>query len=347
MTALHGINVLDLTRLLPGAVATQWLADFGAEVIKIEQPGSGDYARQGFNTPGENPIFALVNRGKKSVEIDLKDAQGKQSFLKLAASADVVIEGFRPDVMDRLGLGYKILHAANPQLIYAALTGYGAEGKYASLAGHDINYLALSGVLDMMGPVNSPALAGIQIADLAGGSMQAVIGILLAIEARHHTGRGQRVDVSMFAGSCSLMPVPLSMLKSGRPPERGNDLLSGGYACYQIYEAAGGLFVTVGALEPKFWANLCRELDCQELIQEQYCADQSKLKVRLQQIFKQATAEEWFAKLGAKDCCIAPVRHLKDALPDYPTAPIPVLSDTPGRAEGRAPRLGEHNEELL
>ena len=347
MTALQGIKVLDLTRLLPGAVATQWLVDFGAEVIKIEQPGSGDYARQGFNTPGENPIFALVNRGKKSVEIDLKDAGGKASFLKLASSADVVIEGFRPDVMHRLGLGFEVLRSANPRLIYAALTGYGAEGKYAALAGHDINYLALSGVLDLMGPVTAPTLAGIQIADLAGGSMQAVIGILLALEARHHTGRGQRVDVSMFAGSCSLMPVPMSMLKSGRAPKRGNDLLSGGYACYQIYEAAGGSFVTVGALEPKFWRNLCRELRCEELIDEQYCADQSKLKTRLQEIFKQATAEEWFSKIGAKDCCVAPVRHLKDAMADYPAEPIPVLSETPGRAEGRAPRLGEHNQELL
>jgi crotonobetainyl-CoA:carnitine CoA-transferase CaiB-like acyl-CoA transferase len=347
MTALDGIKVLDLTRLLPGAVATQWLADFGAEVIKIEQPVTGDYARQGFVNGGENPIFALVNRGKKSVEIDLKAAQGRASFLKLAATADVVIEGFRPDVMDRLGLGYEVLRAANPRLIYAALTGYGAEGKYASLAGHDINYLALSGVLDLMGPAHSPALAGIQIADLAGGSMQAVIGILLALEARHRTGCGQRVDVSMFAGSCSLMPVPMSMLHSGRPPERGNDLLSGGYACYQIYEAAAGSFVTVGALEPKFWRNLCHELACEELIEEQYCADQSKLKSRLAEIFKQATAEEWFGKLGAKDCCVAPVRHIKDAIADYPADPIPALSETPGRAAGRAPRLGEHNQELL
>ena len=152
MTALDGIKVLDLTRLLPGAVATQWLADFGAEVIKIEQPGVGDYARQGFATAGENPIFALVNRNKKSVEIDLKDAAGKAAFLKLASAADVVIEGFRPDVMDRLGVGYEVLRAANPRLIYAALTGYGAEGEVPlQLAGHDINYLALSGVLDLDG----------------------------------------------------------------------------------------------------------------------------------------------------------------------------------------------------
>jgi crotonobetainyl-CoA:carnitine CoA-transferase CaiB-like acyl-CoA transferase len=208
---LDGITVLDLTRLLPGAVATQWLADFGAEIIKIEQPEIGDYARRSFAGHGENPIFAHTNRGKKSVTIDLKDAAGKEAFLKLASQADVLIEGFRPDVMDRLGLGYEALRDRNPRLIYVALTGYGANGKYAALAGHDINYLALSGVLDLTGPADGPpSLSGIQVADLAGGSMQAVIGILLALEARHSTGRGQRVDVSMFAGSAALLPVPVS-----------------------------------------------------------------------------------------------------------------------------------------
>ena len=344
MTALDGITVLDLTRLLPGAVATQWLADFGATVIKIEQPGVGDYARQSFTSGAANPIFELTNRGKKSVELDLKDPRGKDAFLKLVSNADVLIEGFRPDVMDRLGLGYATLHAANPRLIYCALTGYGPEGKYAALAGHDINYLALSGVLDLMGPKEAPALAGIQIADLAGGSMQAVIGILLALEARHRTACGQRVDISMFAGSAALMPIPVSQfMATERPPERGNELLSGRYACYQIYPAAGGSFVTVGALEPKFWQNLCRELGCEDLIARQYDDDQAPLKARLAEKFRERPAEEWFELLGSKDCCVAPVRNLKDAIRDYPAAPIPTLSETPGRSSGRAPRLGEHN----
>lgn len=347
MTALDSITVLDLTRLLPGAVATQSLADFGATVIKIEQPGVGDYARNSFATGDANPIFELTNRGKKSIELDLKDPRGKELFLKLAALADVLIEGFRPDVMDRLGLGYSVLSEGNPRLIYCALTGYGPEGKFSALAGHDINYLALSGVLDLMGPKEAPALAGIQIADLAGGSMQAVIGILLALEARHRTGRGQRVDVSMFAGSAALMPVPVSQfMGTGRPPERANELLSGRYACYQIYAAAGASFVTVGALEPKFWQNLCRELGCEDLIARQYDADQQPLKARLAEKFQERTAEEWFERIGSKDCCVAPVRNLKDAIRDYPAAPIPKLSDTPGRSAGRAPKLGEHNREL-
>jgi crotonobetainyl-CoA:carnitine CoA-transferase CaiB-like acyl-CoA transferase len=212
VTALEGIRVIDLTRLLPGAVATQWLADFGAEVIKVEQPGLGDYARHKFTGDGENPIFALTNRGKKSVTIDLKDPAGRDALIKLSESADVLIEGFRPGVMERLGVGYDALRGRNPRLIYAALTGYGTSGKFVDLAGHDINYLALSGVLDLMGERHGPpSLAGIQIADLAGGSMQAVIGILLALQARERTGRGQRVDVSMFAGSAALMPVPLAV----------------------------------------------------------------------------------------------------------------------------------------
>ena len=345
--ALDGIRVLDLTRLLPGGLATQWLADFGAEVIKVEQPGVGDYARG-----SHSGVFESINRGKKSVEIDLKDPAGMAAFRRLAAHADIVIEGFRPDVMDRLGVGFEDLRAENPRLIYCALTGYGPEGEYAALAGHDINYLALSGVLDLLGSKNAPpVLAGIQIADIAGGSMQAVIGILLALEARHRTGCGQRVDVSMFAGSAALMTVPLAGLKSGQPSERGDDRLSGRYACYQIYAAAEGSYVAVGALEPKFWRNLCRELGREDLIDDQYAAEprQSEIKAALATKFAEAAAEEWFVRIGRKDCCVTPVRSLKDAIRDYPARAIPPLSETPGRRYdegGRAPTLGEHNGEL-
>jgi crotonobetainyl-CoA:carnitine CoA-transferase CaiB-like acyl-CoA transferase len=350
VTALEGIRVIDLTRLLPGAVATQWLADFGAEVIKVEQPGLGDYARHKFTGDGENPIFALTNRGKKSVTIDLKDPAGRDALIKLSESADVLIEGFRPGVMERLGVGYDALRGRNPRLIYAALTGYGTSGKFVDLAGHDINYLALSGVLDLMGERHGPpSLAGIQIADLAGGSMQAVIGILLALQARERTGRGQRVDVSMFAGSAALMPVPWAALEEGHASERGNEMLCGRFACYHVYAAASGSYVAVGALEPKFWENLCHALDCADLIADQYAPEprQSELKRALAEKFLTATAEEWFQRIGSKDCCVTPVRNVKDARADYPADPIPMLSETPGRAQGRAPKLGEHNPELL
>jgi crotonobetainyl-CoA:carnitine CoA-transferase CaiB-like acyl-CoA transferase len=345
-SALEGIRVLDLTRLLPGAVATKWLVDFGAEVIKIEQPGVGDYARS-----SHTGVFESTNSGKKSVEIDLKDAAGKAAFLKLAATADVVIEGFRPDVMDRLGVGFGALCETNPKLIYVALSGYGPDGDFAALAGHDINYLALSGVLDLMGSKDGPpVLAGIQIADLAGGSMQAVIGILLALQARHKTGKGQRVDISMFHGSASLLAVPLASMIRGETPQRGNQLLSGRFACYHVYPAAEGSHVAVGALEPKFWANLCNELGREDLIVDQFAPEprQSEIKAALVSEFAKATAEEWFARVGAKDCCVTPVRNLKDAVHDHPTSPIPPLSDTPGRhPTTRAPKLGEHNQEFL
>jgi alpha-methylacyl-CoA racemase len=343
VTALEGLRVVDLTRLLPGAVATQWLADFGAEVIKVEQPGVGDYARFNFSGEGENPIFALTNRGKKSVTLDLKSAEGVAGLKKLAADADVLIEGFRPGVMDRLGVGFEALREANPRLIYVALTGYGSEGKYASLAGHDINYLALSGVLDLMGEKDGPpVVAGIQIADLPGGSMQAVIGILLALAARERTGRGQRVDVSMFAGAASMMQIPLVSLGAGKPMRRGSDLLDGGYACYRVYPAAGGSYVAVGALEPKFWRNLCVALGCEELTGEQFVEAQGPVIARLTRVFAGATAEEWFVRLGDEDCCVTPVRTLTEAIEDYPAGPIPVLSETPGVACSGAPQLGEH-----
>jgi crotonobetainyl-CoA:carnitine CoA-transferase CaiB-like acyl-CoA transferase len=311
--ALDGIRILDLTRLLPGAVATQRLAESGAEVIKIEQPSIGDYARDSYAA-----LFELTNRGKKSVEIDLKSQQ--QSFLTLVRTADVLIEGFRPGVMDRLGLGYENLREVNPRLIYVALTGYGPD---TLLAGHDVNYLAMSGVLDLIRAQDgTPVIPGVQIADLAGGSMQAVIGILLALQARHRSELGQRVDVSMTDGLQVLLPIA----RAG-----GSDLLSGRYACYHVYAAAGNSFVAVGALESKFWANLCRELGCLELTELQFAADQGSVIAVVEKIFKTATAEEWFLRIGAKDCCVTPVR-----IAAHGAAP-----------PGRAPRLGEHNEEFL
>jgi crotonobetainyl-CoA:carnitine CoA-transferase CaiB-like acyl-CoA transferase len=324
--ALEGIRILDLTRLLPGAMATQWLAEFGAEVIKVEQPAIGDYARESYAA-----LFEQTNRGKKSVEIDLKD--GKDQFLRLVSTADVVLDGFRPGVMDRLGLGYDVLRGINPRLIYVALTGYGSEGPHAQLAGHDINYLAMSGALDLIRTEQGPVIPNFQIADLAGGSMQAVIGVLLAIEARHRTGRGQRVDVSMTDGTAALLPVA----RAG-----GLDLLSGRYACYRVYPAAKESFVAVGALEPKFWANLCRELHCEELIGHQFAEDQAPVIAVIANVFVLATAEQWFERIGHKDCCVTPVRTTSGIAPA-----IPNLSETSAKDLDRAPRLGEHNKEIL
>ncbi len=355
MTALQGTVILDLTRLLPGAVATDWMRQFGAEVIKIEQPGIGDYART-LMTKGENPTFAATNRGKRSIALDLKTAGGKQTLERLAAQADILIEGFRPDVMDRLGAGYESLRKVNPRLIYVSLTGYGPDGPYAALAGHDLNYLSLAGVLDLIGPAQgAPVVPGIQIADLAGGSMQAVIGMLLALQARQRTGEGQRVDISMTDGAAALLTVPLAAYRAtGSVPRRGAEMLSGGLACYSVYEAAGGTYVSVGALEAKFWATLCRELGVPELIEDHMKPEprQGEMKAVLAARFREKTAEEWFELLGRKECCVTPVRTVAEAAADPhfqrgEIGAIPRMSATPAASADRPPKLGENTDELL
>ena len=347
MTALAHITILDLTRLLPGAYATQTLASFGARVIKIEQPGIGDYARHGFGTKGVNPLFLETNRNKLSIAIDLKREEGKAILRGLAKRADLLIESFRPGVMDRLGLGYVELARINPRLIFVALTGYGQTGEYAQMAGHDLNYLAMAGVLNDIGTSERPVIPGVQLADLAGGSFQVVIGALTALEARHQTGLGQFVDVSMTDGVKALLPVPFSMYaSSGRLPERGNELLSGRYACYNLYRTSDSRWITVAALEQKFWDTLCTELGCQELIAEQFAAEprQSEIKSKLAAIFVTQTAVYWFARLRGKDCCVAPVRTLDEV---ESREAGPVLSATPAAWTTPAPGLGEHTRTLL
>ncbi len=342
MTALEGIRVLDLTRLLPGAVATQMLRDFGAEVIKVEPPGGGDYARTLLTSgDGSSPIFEATNRGKKSVVLDLKDAAGREALLKLAESADVLVEGFRPGVLNRLGVGYDVLHARNPRLVVASITGYGQTGPFRDFAGHDLNYLALAGVLDVIGVKGGPpSIPGVQIADIAGGSLNAVVGILLALQARSRTGEGQQVDISMMDGAASLLAV---VMATGGRSRRGDDTLSGRYACYHVYACKDGGWLTVAALEVRFWRNLCTRLGLEELVADQFAGEprQSAVKAVLAGRLAESTAEEWFERLGAKDCCVAPVRSPLTA--SVNVRPSPVLSETPGRYDGLAPALNADN----
>jgi crotonobetainyl-CoA:carnitine CoA-transferase CaiB-like acyl-CoA transferase len=328
VSVLDGIVVLDLTRLLPGAVATQELADWGAEVIKIEEPRAGDYARD------MNPaVFARTNGGKKSVSIDLKHPRGREMFLSLARKADVLIEGNRPGAMARLGLCYDDVHALNRRLIYVSLSGYGQNGPYAQLAGHDVNYLALGGVLGL----NLPIIPGVQIADLVGGSMQAVNGILLALLARHQTGEGRHVDISMYAGVISLLTIPLAAWRhTGREPTSGNEVLSGRYACYNLYQASDARWLAVGALEPKFWAELCRRLGAEDLIARQFEEPNDRAKERIASIFRIKSASAWFDELRDSDCCVTLVRTISE-----------VAAELPDRAGPPPPALGEHTREVL
>jgi len=353
---LDGLVVLDLTRLLPGAAATMQLANFGAEVIKIEEPERGDYGR--WIPPfldGEGAVFHTINRGKKSVALDLKTGSGRAAFLKLARTADVVVESFRPGTMLRLGLSYETLRESNERLIYISITGYGQDGPWAAMAGHDINYIALGGALDLNGVHGGPpAIPGIQIADLAGGAMQAVTGVLLALAARAKTGRGQAVDVSMVDGVAWMLPVALGLhAATGVLPARGDGVLTGRYACYRVYEAADGRSVAVGALEPKFWQALCGALGCGQFAADQFAEGprREEIVAELARIFRTRTAEEWFERLRPADCCVTPVRNVAEVAEHLGLRPgdsviAPRLSDTPGRLGGPPPRLGEHTREL-
>jgi len=328
VTDLAGIVVLDLTRLLPGAVATQQLADWGAEVIKIEQPGGGDYART------MNPaVFARTNSGKKSVSIDLKNPQGREAFLSLARRADVLMEGNRPGVMARLGLSYDDVKAVNKRIIYVSLTGYGQTGPFAKLAGHDVNYMALGGVLTL----NVPVIPGVQIADLVGGSMQSVTGILLALLARERTGEGRHIDVSMYAGVQALLTIPLAAWRAtGREPVAGKEILSGRYACYCLFQGSDDRWLAVGALEPKFWAELCRRLGCDDLIARQFEDPVDEVKSRIAAIFRTKPATQWFDELRDTDCCVTLVRTVSEVAAELPDRTVPL-----------PPKLGEHTREIL
>lgn len=247
---LNGITVLDLTRLLPGPYCTQQLAQLGATVIKIEDPNGGDYARS--LSP---ELFALVNRGKQSIALDLRKTTDQEQFKALVKDADVVVESFRPGVMKKLGCDYQTLKTFNPKLVYAAITGYGQDGPYAERAGHDMNYLATAGVLDQIGTAGAaPSLSNVQIADLAGGAMNAAIGILAAVIGAQRSGHGEFVDVSMTDGALAMNTVALATInQTGKAPRRGDDMLSGALPNYRVYKCRDGRHLAIGALEPQFF----------------------------------------------------------------------------------------------
>lgn len=369
---LEGIRVLDLSERLPGPAATFLLACFGAEVIKIEEPEFGDPAR--FTPPlihDVGAVFTLLHRGKKSVALNIEDRRGKAAFLKLAASADVLIEGMRPGQMKKLGLDYEKLSQRNKGLIYAAITGYGQDGPYSKLASQDINCLALGGLLELIGnPDGPPLIPGIQISDLAGGALPAVIGVLVALRARDLTKQGQFVDVSMLDGVIGLVSAPLAnYTASRRAPLRGKERLFGRYACYNVYAARNGRWICVGAFEPKHWATLCKEVERPDLIEDQFAeGDRQRVIIaELTRIFQRKEAHEWFEIFRNKDACvtivqsisevvidphlqsrgmIVPVEHPKGGTYDQ-VGVYPKLSHTPGRLGPPPPELGQHTREIL
>ncbi|HEY6720278.1 MAG TPA: CaiB/BaiF CoA-transferase family protein [Burkholderiales bacterium] len=325
---LSGIRVLDLTRLLPGPMATLHLADMGANVIKIEDTEAGDYARgmgpmseaaRGRDSAGPpmSDFFRLVNRNKRAMRLDLKQARGREVFLNLAKSADVVVEGFRPGVMAKLGIGYDAVAAVNPRLVYCSITGYGQDGPYAQRAGHDINYIGYAGVGDQIGTVETPVVPNFQIADLLGGALAPVMGILAALIDAKSSGRGRHVDVSMTDAVLAHAIFPLlGFLEHGKAPGRGSGMLDGGLPCYNVYRTRDGRWMAVGALERKFWETLCDILGCPELKGGHmvYGEEARPVKERLAAVFASRTQHEWSEVFGRADCCVSPILTVGEAM---------------------------------
>ncbi|MCX7891496.1 MAG: CoA transferase [Burkholderiales bacterium] len=375
---LAGLRVLDLTRLLPGPLATMHLADLGADVVKIEDTGPGDYTRvlghrrrKPDGTRADTDFFLLINRNKRALRLDLKQAAGREVFVRLAKDADVVVEGFRPGVMAKLGVGYDVLAAANPKLVYCAISGYGQDGPLAGMAGHDINYVGYAGVGDQMGREGAPpTVPNFQIGDLLGGTMAAVMGVLAAVIDARATGRGRFVDVSMTDAVLAHAIVPLvETLAAGRAPPRGTTMLAGGLACYNVYETADGRWMAVGALEEKFWHTLCDTLGAPELkpLHLVFGEAARPAKEKLAAIFASQPQAHWTAVFAGADCCVTPILTMEEALAHPLFAARGMVVRTPHPAGGElpqlgppvkfsefafavergAPRPGEHSEEVL
>ena len=305
--SLANIRVLDLSRMLPGPFCSMILADHGADVIAIEDKR---FAKDGL-------FFESINRNKRHMCLNLKTAEGKEIFFKLAEDSDVLIEGFRPGVVDRLGIDYDSLKKINPAIVYCSITGYGQSGPFRDRAGHDVNYLSSAGILDLIGPAaGPPSIPGIQIADIGGGSMQAVTGILLALLARQNSGRGQYIDISMTDGLLGYLSLAHHFsMRDGSGVRRSDELLSHRYACYNTYATRDGRFVAVGALEQRFWAELCRLIDAPELAACQYDGTRrQELIDTLADYFGSRTVAEVQDILENENCCCSLVETISETL---------------------------------
>ncbi len=321
---LNGITVLDLTRLLPGPMATLHLADMGATVIKIEDKGMGDYARTMSHVRQElSQLFIAVNRGKEILRLDLKDQEDRTRFLQKVDTADVVVESFRPGVMERLGLGWSSLKARNPQLVMCAISGYGQTGPLALAAGHDINYIGYSGVLAQnTDDSGRPVLPNLQIGDLLGGSQSAVQGILAALLAVKMGGPGRFVDVSMTDATFAHNVMPLLAYNYyGKTAAPARDFLTGGVPCYNVYRTQDNRYMAVGALELKFWETCCAVLGRPDLKTHHWSLGQEiggddamQVKATLEQIFVTRTQQAWTKAFAAADCCVSPVLSTEEAI---------------------------------
>ena len=365
---LAGIRVLDLTRLLPGPVCTLHLADLGADVIKIEDTGAGDYARTLGGEPGKTaPVFLAINRNKRALRLDLKKSAGVEIFLKLATDADVVVESFRPGVVDRLGVGYAACSKVNPRIVYCAISGYGQTGPYRDLAGHDVNYCGYAGFVDQVGTAGGdPAIPNLQVADILGGAVVPAMGILAALLDAQRSGKGRYVDVSMTDGVLAHNLQALAAVASGgKVKERGADFLTGREPCYAVYRTSDGKHMAVGALERKFWERVCDVLERPDLKACHWELRHKDAQWGLEEtgrIFAAKPQSHWIEKFSGEDCCVTPVLKLEECL-DNPQlraremvsrqdgalqfAPPLKMSEYQFSVERAAPGAGEHTDEIL
>jgi crotonobetainyl-CoA:carnitine CoA-transferase CaiB-like acyl-CoA transferase len=380
MTApLDGIKVLDLTKLAPGPFCTMILADLGAEVIKIEEPGppTGRRADQAGAAGTQGPVssfssspYNALGRNKQSIGINLKSGAGKEIYFRLAERADVIVEEYRPGVAKRLGIDYEQLSPRNPRLIYCAITGFGQNGPYRDLVGHDINYIGTAGVLSLLGrPGQPPTIPHNLVADYAGGGMHGAIGVLAALVARSQTGRGQYVDISMMDGSLAILAQAFSaFFAGGKLPQRGETIFDGGIPNYNVYLTKDGKYITIAAIEPWFFANLCRAIGREDFIAHEFDSSKRAEIARVfTETFKTKTRDEWFAILTRNDICAGRMLTL-DEVPSDPQVLAREMivevegpggqkikqvgvsvkfSDTPGSIRSLAPQLGQHTDEIL
>ena len=369
---LEGIRILDLTRLLPGGYATLLLADLGADVVKVEEPGKGDYIRWTPPIVGDfSAAHIALNRNKRSLTLNLKTDSGRAAFLRLVESFDVVIESFRPGVMARLGLGWQELRERSERLVYCAISGYGQDGPYSLMAGHDANYIGYAGVLSIIGEEGRrPVLPGVQVGDLAGGGMAAVAAILAALVRRANTGTGDFCDISMTDGAVSWLSIHAAeFVATKQEPQRELMHLSGLYPCYRVYPAADG-WITVGALEPQFWAELCEAIDRPDLAGDGFATGPRRSEVvsELESLFSTKTRAAWMDHFADRDVCVAPVKSVPEAFDDPQVRargmvfesevegvgewthignPLKVGEARTAGLRRQPPRLGEHTEEVL
>ncbi len=371
MSALRGLKVIDLSRHAPGPYCTMLLADLGADVIVVEQPpGQGRSVSDEIGVSRREKLYNPVGRNKRSITLNLKDRKMRDVCLALIKDTDIVVEGFRPGVVRRLGLDYETLGEINPKLIYCSVSGYGQTGPYRDLVGHDLNYISLAGILGMIGTKGGPPAIPVNIiGDYAGGGLFAAFSILAAVISRAQTGEGQYIDMAMSDGSLSLANLAAcAYLSTGTAPKPEEYFLNGSLPCYNVYQTADAKWISIACTEPWFWARLCQQLGCEQFAKEQYNEELFReMFAFLRTTFKSKKRDAWFKQLGQEEICVAPVYGIDEALEDPHNisrnmvveledaeyGPIkqigiaPKFSRTPGEVKTLPPTPGQHTEEIL